>query len=91
MRLTALQGTGIIRLNYGHGSERYGNHECDNRGWSITLNAVPICFYAQNTKDLPKSILLAEENRGITRVGTAEVRNTSSLHASLHAADQLIA
>ncbi|KAK7471089.1 hypothetical protein VKT23_002504 [Stygiomarasmius scandens] len=66
-------GTGTIHLNYGHGFERYGSHECNSRGWSITLNKMMICFDTQKTQDLPKSVLLAEENRNITRVGAPEV------------------
>ncbi|THU85732.1 hypothetical protein K435DRAFT_685020 [Dendrothele bispora CBS 962.96] len=70
LKLVSLPG--VIRLNYGHGFERYGSYETTRSGWDRTLQ---ICSDGQEANyNLPKAILLAEKNRSLTWVGAPEVQ-----------------
>ncbi|ESK89670.1 hypothetical protein Moror_8588 [Moniliophthora roreri MCA 2997] len=70
-RNPALLGPTIVKLEYGHGFERYGMYDGDDSGWDVKVNGVDLAS-GKRYYNLPKSVLLAELNLGITSKGAPD-------------------
>ncbi|EEB92281.1 hypothetical protein MPER_09235 [Moniliophthora perniciosa FA553] len=66
----ALSGSAIVKLEYGHGFERYGTYEGTDSGWDVTVDGRDLA--RGKRRNLPKSLLLAELSVGITSKGAPD-------------------
>ncbi|KAF9557010.1 hypothetical protein CPC08DRAFT_710735 [Agrocybe pediades] len=66
-RITRLAKEFTVSLNYGYGFERYGSHDDWRSGWEVEVNGVKYRSGSSTVPvhNLPKSILLAEEQLGL--------------------------